>query len=79
MSLAYIYPDKAEKYAIDFWHRDKYKDNDYENEYQKIMVLHVLHTIGSSKLNEYLDLADKTEYRYLKDNSKKLRKELLKG
>ncbi len=31
MSLAYIYPDKAEKYAIDFWHRDKYKDNDYKN------------------------------------------------
>lgn len=79
MSLAYIYPDKAEKYAIDFWHRDKYKDNDYENEYQKIMVLHVLHTIGSGKLNEYLDLADKTEYCYLKDNAKQLRKESLEG
>jgi len=79
MSLAYIYPDKAEKYAIDFWHRDKYKDNDYEIEYQKIMVLHVLHIIGSSKLKEYLDLADKTEYYYLKDNSKKIREELLEG
>lgn len=77
MSLAYIYPDKAEKYAVDFWHRDKYKDNDYENEYQKIMVLHVLYIIGSDKLNNYLDLADETEYCYLKDNSKKLRKELL--
>ncbi len=76
LSLAYIYPDKAEKYAIDFWHRDKYKDNDYENEYQKIMVLHVLHIIGSNKLKEYLDLADKSEYYYLKENSKKIREEL---
>lgn len=76
LSLAYIYPDKAEKYAIDFWHRDKYKDNDYEIEYQKIMVLHVLHIIGSNKLKEYLDLADKSEYYYLKENSQKIREEL---
>ncbi|MCM1398534.1 MAG: hypothetical protein NC225_03510 [Clostridium sp.] len=79
MSLAYIYPEQAEKYAIDFWHRDKYKDDDYGNEYQKIMVLHVLHTIGSDKLNEYLDLADQSKYRYLKENSKRLREELLEG
>ncbi|MDE5873276.1 MAG: hypothetical protein K2H07_05120 [Lachnospiraceae bacterium] len=77
MSLAYIYPNQAEKYAIDFWHRDKYKDNDYENEYQKIMVLHVLYTISSDKIYEYLDLADQSIYCYLKENSKELREELL--
>ncbi len=72
-SLAYIYPDKAEKYAIEFWHRDKYK-NDYEIEYQKIMALHVLHIINSRELEKYLDLADKTEYCYLKENSEEIRK-----
>ncbi len=77
-SLAYIYPNKATKYAIDFWWRDKYKDKDYEDEYQKIMVLHVLHIIHSTELEKYLDLADKTEYYYLKENSKEIRRELSK-
>ncbi len=76
-SLAYIYPDKAEKYAIDFWWRDKYKNNDYDEEYQKIMVLHVLRIIHSTELEKYLDLADKTEYYYLKENSEEIRRELL--
>lgn len=66
LSLAYIYPNKAEKYAIEFWWRDKYKDNTYEGEYQKIMVLHVLHIIHSSELEKYLDLADEMGYYYLK-------------
>lgn len=30
-SLAEIYPDTAEKYAIDFWERDKYKENPCNN------------------------------------------------
>ncbi len=76
-SLAYIYPDKAEKYAIDFWWRDKYKNNAYDEEYQKIMVLHVLNIIHSPELEKYLDLADKTEYYYLKENSEEIRRELL--
>lgn len=75
-SLAYIYPEQAEKYAIEFWWRDKYKDKDYETEYQKIMVLHVLHIIHSTELEKYLDLADKTAYRYLKENAKEIRKML---
>lgn len=75
-SLAYIYPEQAEKYAIDFWWRDKYKDKDYETEYQKIMVLHVLHIIHSTELEKYLDLADRTAYRYLKENAKEIRKML---
>ncbi len=73
-SLAYIYPDKAEKYAVEFWHRDKYKDDAYGDEYQKIMVLHVLHIIHSTKLEKYLDLADRSEYYYLKENAKEIRK-----
>lgn len=75
-SLAYIYPEQTEKYAIEFWWRDKYKDKDYETEYQKIMVLHVLHIIHSTELEKYLDLADKTAYRYLKENAKEIRKML---
>lgn len=73
-SLAYIYPDKAEKYAIEFWWRDKYKDDDTRDEYQKIMVLHVLNIIHSTELEKYLDLADQTVYYYLKENSKEIRK-----
>ncbi|MFR2168297.1 MAG: hypothetical protein ACLS5W_10975 [Coprococcus sp.] len=73
-SLAYIYPDKAEEYAIDFWWRDKYKDDAYASEYQKIVVLHVLHIIHSAELEKYLDLADKSEYRYLKENAEEIRK-----
>ena len=76
-SLAYIFPDKAEAYAIDFWWRDKYKDYDYCDEYQKIMVLHVLHIIRSTELKKYLDLADNSKYYYLKENSKAIQKELL--
>lgn len=72
-SLAYIYPDKAEEYAIEFWHRDKYKDNAYASEYQKIMVLHVLYIIHSTELEKYLDLADESEYYYLKENAKEIR------
>lgn len=77
-SLAYIYPDKAEEYAIDFWWRDKYKDDAYASEYQKIMVLHVLHIIRSAELERYLDLADKSEYYYLKENAREIRQNILK-
>ena len=77
-SLAYLYPDKAEKYAIDFWWRDKYKDDDYASEYQKIMVLHVLYIIHSKELENYLDLADKSEYHYLKENAREIRQNMLK-
>ncbi len=73
-SLAYIYPDKAEEYAIDFWWRDKYKDDAYASEYQKIVALHVLHIINSNELEKYLDLADKSEYYYLKENAREIRK-----
>lgn len=69
MSLAHIYPDEAEKYAIDFWHRNKFEND----EYQKIMVLHVLYKIRSSRLEHYLDLAEHSEYEWLKENAKEIR------
>ena len=75
-SLAYIHPDKAEEYAIEFWWRDKYKDDAFGHEYQKIMVLHVLHMIHSTKLEKYLDLADESEYYYLKENAREIRKRM---
>lgn len=76
-SLAYIFPDKAEAYAIEFWWRDKYKEDAYCDEYQKIMVLHVLHIIHSTELKKYLDLANDSGYYYLKENSKAIQKELI--
>ncbi len=72
MSLAHIYPDKAEKYAIDFWNRNKFEND----EYQKIMVLHVLYKINSPELKYYLDLADQSEYIYLKENSIEIREKV---
>lgn len=69
MSLAYIYPDEAEKYAIDFWNRDKFENN----EYQKIMVLHVLYKIQSPRLEHYLNLAEHSKYKWLKENAKEIR------
>ena len=73
MSLAYIYPDVAEKYAIDFWSRNKYEND----EYQKIMVLHVLYTIQSSQLEYYLNLAEHSKYKWLKENVKEIRSKIL--
>ena len=43
--------------AMLFWDRGKYPEGSYEDEYQKIMSLYVLHKIGSMRLEEYLDKA----------------------
>lgn len=67
-ALAEIYPEQAERYAVDFWERKKYE----YDEYQKIMVLHVLFQIHSPKLPHYLALAEKSEYRYLRENAEKI-------
>lgn len=64
-SLADIYPEQAERYAIEFWERNKYE----YDEYQKIMVLHVLYQIHSPKLPHYLALAEASEYEYLRQNA----------
>ena len=72
-TLADISPDKAEEYAVLLWNREKYAEGSYEDEYQKIMALHVLHRINSEKLNEYLDKAMQSSYVYLRDNAKGIR------
>lgn len=71
-TLADIYPEKAEKYAIDFWNRKKY---DYD-EYQKIMVLHVLYQIHSPQLRFYLKMAEQSNYKYLKSNAQEIMKKI---
>lgn len=68
-ALAYIDPECAEHYAVEFWERDKYKGVPYSEEYQKIMVLSVLDQIHSPKLPYYLSLAKKSKYKYLKQNA----------
>lgn len=67
-SLAYIYPEQAEKYAIEFWDRNKYE----YDEYQKIMVLHVLYQIHSPTLELYLEKAENSDYEYLKINAQEI-------
>lgn len=71
-SLAFLYPEKAEKYAVDFWERNKYEND----EYQKIMALHVLYIINSPKLEFYLGLAGKSKYKWLKQNAKEIREKI---
>ena len=71
-ALADIYPEKAEAYAIDFWNRNKYEND----EYQKIMALHVLYQIHSQKLCDYLEIAEHSEYEYLRMNAQEIRKKI---
>ena len=71
-TLAHIYPERAEEYAIKFWNRNKYE----AEEYQKMMALHVLYKIRSPKLKYYLELAEKFEFKYLKENAVKIREKI---
>lgn len=70
-------PDHAEEYAIRFWNRGKYPEGSYEDEYQKIMALRVLEKIQSTKLEEYLEKAIKSEYKWLKENAEEIVQNLL--
>lgn len=71
-ALGEIDHKKAEQYAIEFWERDKYKGDTYAEEYQKIMVLSVLHKIKSDKLSEYIEAARQLDFVYLKKNADKI-------
>lgn len=71
-TMAKIDPEKAEEYAVRFWNRGKYPEGSYEDEYQRIMVLHVLKATGSDKLNEYLNEALTKPYKYLKENAEEI-------
>ncbi|MBR7007509.1 MAG: hypothetical protein IKH90_02620 [Ruminococcus sp.] len=75
-SLAVIEPEHAEKYAILFWEREKYAEGSYEDEYQKIMALHVLYRVKSDCLDKYLRLAEGSNYHYLKMNAAEIREKM---
>lgn len=75
-ALAEIYPDTAERYAVDFWERDKYRGDSYSEEYQKIMVLRVLEKIKSNELEHYIEEAKKSNFVYLKDNATEIEEAL---
>lgn len=62
-SLCEHFPEQAEKYAVKFWDRNIYD----EDEYQKIMALYALHRIKSPLLKKYIAKAYETEYCYLKE------------
>ena len=71
-SLANIYPEKAEEYAVNFWERKKYKSD----EYQKMMAIYVLHKINSPKLEYYLRKSEELNYTYLNNEVKRIRQEV---
>ncbi|MBP5311155.1 MAG: hypothetical protein J6Z05_11215 [Lachnospiraceae bacterium] len=71
-TMAKIDQKKAEEYAVRFWNRGKYPEGSYEDEYQKIMVLHVLNTVGSGKLNDYLKESLNMPYKWLKENAEEI-------
>jgi hypothetical protein len=71
-TMAKIDQKRAEEYAVRFWNRGKYPEGSYEDEYQKIMVLHVLKTVGSGKLDEYLNEALAMPYKWLKKNAEEI-------
>ena len=71
-SLASIDPIQAEKYALKFWNREIYE----HDEYQKIMVLHVLYQIRSVHLDNCLEIAEKSGYKYLRMNAEEIREKI---
>ena len=70
-SLAYIYPEKAEKYAIEFFERKKYESVVQ----QKMMAISVLHKINSPKLEYYLKKSEELNHIYLNDEVQRIRQE----
>ncbi len=76
-TMVEIDPEKAEEYSIKFWNRGRYPAGSYEDEYQKIMVLHVLHALGSDMLVEYLKKAKAMPYKWLRENAEEIMNENL--
>ncbi len=68
-SLAELYPERVEAYAAEFWSRRKYG----ADEYQKIMVLHVLNRVKSPLLERYLLEAEEMGYEYLRHYAREIR------
>lgn len=69
MEFAKVQPNKIERYAELFWNRNKYGDM---GEYQRMAVLHALHTIRSKRLSNYIKLAKQDGRRYLIESANKL-------
>lgn len=61
-SLCEHFPERVEEYAVKFWNRNIYR----EDEYQKIMALYALHKVNSPLLEKYIAKSYETEYAYLK-------------
>ena len=68
-SLAAIDPQRAEAYAAYFWNRNQYGND----EYQKMTALSVLDQIHSSKLPTYLEMAEHSDYEYLRCLAQEIR------
>jgi len=71
-SLCEHFPERAEEYAVKFWNRNIYE----EDEYQKIMALYALYKIKSPLLKKYIAESYGTGYRYLKEWADKYANEL---
>ena len=71
-TMAELKPECAERYAFEFWDRGKYPAGSSEDEYQKIMALHVLAKLNSPKLEAYLERAMQSDYKCLRKNAEEL-------
>lgn len=70
-SMCGHFPERAEEYAVKFWGRNIYE----QDEYQKIMALYALHRIGSPLLGTYIEKSYQTNYHYLKGWADKYKNE----
>ena len=71
-TMAELKPEFAEHYAFEFCDRGKYPAGSLEDEYQKIMALHVLAKLNSPRLEAYLERAKQSDYKWLRKNAEEL-------
>ena len=71
-TMAELKPEFAEHHAFEFWDRGKYLAGSSEDEYQKIMALHVLAKLNSPRLEAYLERAKQSDYKWLRKNAEEL-------
>ena len=71
-TMVELKPECAERYAFEFWDSGKYPAGASEDEYQKIMALHVLAKLNSPRLEAYLERAKQSDYKWLRKNAEEL-------
>ena len=71
-TMVELKPECAERYAFEFWDCGKYPAGSSEDEYQKIMALHVLAKLNSPRLEAYLERAKQSDYKWLRKNAEEL-------